>query len=172
MFEYSQFQQNGSASSSIMPPILTNITEPTIVNNMLVNYEVAPQTSVLNVTANCDRSFRGMETSDLNEKFNVYCKVGFLSGRMNDADGKPIILADILGITAYTFQDCLTACSSYTLFANKWSTSQSCQSVTFLTAMAEKFEEHKANCWLKNGTVSVLPGNGGCPSCISAVKAN
>lgn len=55
---------------------------------------------------------------------------------------------DILGVTAYSFRDCLKACSSY----NRNRGSNDCLAVSFSAEMKDIVPDNFGTCFLKTGT--------------------
>jgi len=66
------------------------------------------------------------------------------------------IVADIVGIVAYSAADCMEACAKMNIFANEWGFSTKCAGITFGKQMSSEYSRQGANCFLKNGT-SVNP---------------
>ncbi|KAI0914255.1 hypothetical protein F4823DRAFT_396897 [Ustulina deusta] len=139
----------------------------TTTGGLLVNYKIEPPSKVFNISVDCDTLAGSIQVTQDQEKFLVYCGVDFGHGNRKDKNGNEIILADIIGIIAYSMDDCLEACSRYTYNSQLWGVNSSCGSVTLRVDMANTT---KSNCWLKNSTITHSPGAGSCDVCIGATK--
>lgn len=86
-----------------------------------------------------------------------------------DSDDSSKIVADIVGIFAYSVTDCLYACANVNHFTDYYKQNvaggvmQKCKGVSWNYNMASSNASNHANCWLKNGTSTGYQ----CNSCIS-----
>ena len=62
------------------------------------------------------------------------------------------IVADIVGIVAYTAADCMTGCAVFNKAQDIWGNNTRCAGVTFARKISLTYDDLAANCWLKNGT--------------------
>lgn len=114
----------------------------------------------------------GCQTSRIevqyDERYDLSCGVDMGNG-LKDLDDSSKIVADIVGIFAYSVTDCLYACANVNYFTERYKQDfdggvmQSCKGVTWNYNMAASNESNHANCWLKNGTATGYQ----CNSCIS-----
>jgi hypothetical protein len=109
----------------------------------LGNYTVPAPDTVVSLFLNCSE---GQQSYELNTyKFVTACNVNLI-GNMG-ANG---IIADLLALTMYTWQDCVAACVD---FSRRYSGNQ-CRGVTFLASMQKRYQTTPANCILKNDTLA------------------
>ncbi|KAI0187972.1 hypothetical protein EV127DRAFT_513263 [Xylaria flabelliformis] len=144
----------------------------TTTGGQLINYEAVPSKNVSSLGVDCDSLQKGWQVTSQGEKFSALCNVGFTAGtRRTDGNGNSVTLAEITTLIAYSFSDCLEACSGYTSTSKKpgRSISESCGSVVFKTNLAENYY---ANCLLLNSTVTHKTGGGACDECISATRVD
>ncbi|KAI2643130.1 hypothetical protein GGS21DRAFT_135 [Xylaria nigripes] len=148
-------------SSSNSTPFTTNK------DGLILDYVVEPARNIYNVSVDCASLDNQVYTTSKNENFMVYCDVNFGSGDLVDKDGKSVILADIIAMTAYSLTDCLQACSQFTAHSKKWDVDNECGAVTFAKNMATHAD---GNCWLKNSTIRHTAGAGRNVDAVSATK--
>lgn len=83
----------------------------------------------------------------------------------------------LLGIMAYTIEDCIGACDNYNQ-QQVWSERQYldgtgegmwCYSVTWFPDMSEQYESTGGNCWLKNDTLASLSDARTVDGAVSAI---
>ncbi|KEF54298.1 uncharacterized protein A1O9_09464, partial [Exophiala aquamarina CBS 119918] len=100
------------------------------------------------------------------ERYDLSCGVD-MGNNIKDRDDSTKVVADIVGIFAYSITDCLYACTNVNRFTETWKTgtAQQCKGVTWTYNMAQSNTSNSANCWLKNGTSTGYQ----CNSCISGV---
>ncbi|EXJ92008.1 hypothetical protein A1O3_00558 [Capronia epimyces CBS 606.96] len=98
--------------------------------------------------------------------FSLYCGIDFHSG-VPDLTDSSLVVADFVGLFAYSITDCLYACSNARHFFSQWGQDhmQTCKGVTWNYQMAQSNSSGNANCWLKNGTSQGYQ----CNTCISAM---
>ena len=84
-----------------------------------------------------------------NQQFNVTCGIDF--GNHNPANEGGVV-ADIIGIVAYSAADCMEACANMNGFVPTYGYTVTCAGITFAQEMSTVYNEYGANCWLKNGT--------------------
>lgn len=95
--------------------------------------------------AECDeRGGPNEHTSTSALKFTFYCAF--------DAPSSDRI-EDLVGILAYTFDDCVDACANMNRQTASNDAGRRCESVVFGWQLGREWEQHKANCWLKSGRV-------------------
>ena len=142
---------------SISPQSTTTVTVtetayPTSTPN--ISYAAALPQDVVTVKWDCP-SITSYTTSNLqtNQVFAVTCGVDYYN---NIAAIQGGIVADIVGIVAYSAADCMEACANMNIFASQWGFSTKCAGITFGEQMSIEYSNHGANCFLKNGT-SVNP---------------
>lgn len=130
----------------------TASTSPTSTSN--ISYAAALPQDVVTVKWDCP-SITSYTTSNLqtNQVFAVTCGVDY-SNHIAATQGG--IVADIVGIVAYSAADCMDACASMNFFASQWGFSTKCAGITFGEQMSLEYSKNGANCFLKNGT-SVNP---------------
>lgn len=97
-----------------------------------------------------------------NQNFNVACGVDYYNSIAAEQGG---VVADIIGILAYSAQDCMEACSYLNQVNGQRGLGTSCWGITFNQDMSRSYANLGANCWLKNGT-AVNPIS--CTACLSA----
>jgi hypothetical protein len=94
-------------------------------------------------------------------QFTFSCGYDFGAGG-NAAQGG--VIADIVGLVAYSVLDCIDACSVLNFKSKQWEVATRCNSITFDTVMATTIGTVGGNCWLKNGSVAagvmISPGTG------------
>lgn len=100
------------------------------------------------------------------ERYDLSCGVD-MGNNLKDRDDSSKVVADIVGIFAYSITDCLYACANVNHFTDTWKTgtAQQCKGVSWNYNMAASNTSNSANCWLKNGTTTGYQ----CNSCISGV---
>jgi len=130
----------------------TASTSPTSTSN--TSYAAALPQDVVTVKWDCP-SITSYTTSNLeaNQVFTVTCGVDYYN---NIAAIQGGIVADIVGIVAYSAADCMDACAHMNIFASRWGFSTKCAGITFGDQMSLEYGKNGANCFLKNGT-SVNP---------------
>ncbi|KAI1433361.1 hypothetical protein GGR50DRAFT_509194 [Xylaria sp. CBS 124048] len=143
--------------------------ETTAAGTSLTDYKVAPAQDVISIDVDCSALNNTIQTTPKKDDFHVYCGVDFGSGKRVDGQGRDIILADIVGINAYSLPDCLQACSQYNFESKKWGSPLRCGAVTLAVDMAKKPD---GNCWLKNSTLTHTAGGGASSDSISATMVD
>lgn len=104
------------------------------------------------------------------ESYDLRCGVDIGSGQADDSDDTKVV-ADVVGLFAYSITDCLYACANVNHFTEVWKQDvtggvmQQCRGVTWNYNMASANSSDHANCWLKNGTSNGFQ----CNSCISGI---
>lgn len=140
----------------------------------MVDYQVLAPRVVFNTSDNCSTLSSSQQSTNAGpEKFSIYCgkdlNVG-LDSTQNGGNGNPLIITDLVALIAYTFSDCMMACSQYNDKAATWGREERCQSVNYNTHLSDSVSADAANCWLKNGTVAEIPPQGyDCNSCITGL---
>jgi hypothetical protein len=127
-------------------------SSPTSTSN--ISYAAALPQDVVTVKWDCP-SITSYTTSNLqeNQVFAVTCGVDYYNHIAATQGG---IVADIVGIVAYSAADCMDACATMNIFASRWGFSTKCAGITFGERMSFEYSKNGANCFLKNGT-SVNP---------------
>ncbi|KAI1821976.1 hypothetical protein F4861DRAFT_424021 [Xylaria intraflava] len=165
-----------AVTQSESPSPTTNLLDNTATSSMpiqtttkglYVNYEPQPHSKVSTINVDCKTLNDSVQTTHKGDKFHVYCGVDFGSGKRKNGSGKDIVLADLVGIFAYSVADCLQACSQYNFQAKVRKDSGRCGAITLDIDMANKTD---GNCWLKNSTLTHTPGGGACKECVSATE--
>jgi hypothetical protein len=120
----------------------------------ITGYAAALPQDVVTVEWDCP-SITSYTTSNLatNYVFAVTCGVDYNSHIPATQGG---VVADIVGIIAYSAADCMEACATMNILASEWGFSTKCAGITFGVQMSVGYNGQGANCWLKNGT-SVNP---------------
>jgi hypothetical protein len=155
----------------------TTGTTTTTTATTLTNYTVEPAASVQSLAVDCATLAATNQLSYAGESFKVACGVDLMSGSRQDLYDNTVTLADIVGIIAYDFVDCLQAC---TIFSKKQQargvSGGLCWSVTFSVDLNTTLTKPGGNCWLKNSTVDIDYSTSTCQNCfandvmISAVR--
>lgn len=116
----------------------------------LTNYAAALPADVDTLSWDCP-GVSSYTTSNIspNANFDITCGIDWAQG--HDAVGGGVV-ADIIGIVAYSADDCMEACANFNMFQAKWSNSTICAGVTFSRGLSAGYSSYAANCWLKNGT--------------------
>ena len=127
------------------------------------NFVVASPQDIGTLASDCpDLTTFTTSNLNINEEFDVTCGVDY--GNSGPAVGGGVV-ADIVGIVAYTADDCMEACAELNNFNNKWQYGVKCLGITWSSNLSSAWASLGANCWLKNGT-AVNPQSS--PSDISA----
>jgi hypothetical protein len=84
-----------------------------------------------------------------NQQFKVTCGIDFANHIPANEGG---LVADIIGVVAYSAADCMEACANMNGFVPTWGYTITCAGITFAQEMSLLYSEYGANCWLKNGT--------------------
>lgn len=136
------------AASTLIPcPVPTSLT----------NFSVPAPSTVASVALDCPNLTGQSYISATNHTFTQSCNHDYLNG--TSAAGNVGTIHDIVGIIAYSMNDCMDACSTM----NQLQYGLVCAGVTFNAAMSMMYA-HRANCFLKNATG---PGTE-CTMCASA----
>ena len=93
-------------------------------------------------------------TEDYNESFDVICGVDYGNDGAATQGG---VVADIVGLVAYSPEECMTACVQMNYFQQRWGFGEQCRGITFGNRLSAGWQTWGGNCWLKNGT-AVNPG--------------
>ncbi|KAH7024482.1 uncharacterized protein B0I36DRAFT_366427 [Microdochium trichocladiopsis] len=131
-----------------VPSSCSNTSAPTISNGLLLDYEPPAATEIYNVKVDCAKLNSSLQISQLKDKYVVQCSMDYPGATYSDGDNK-FCLADIAALRAYSFQDCIDACSSTSRTSFSLRMGVKCKSVTFGRTM----KGQNSNCWLKNGTL-------------------
>jgi len=117
------------ASTATMSPATATTT-----GGLLLNYTAAVPTSVSTVALDCPGQDQKTYTTGHNQTFVLSCFRG-LQG------------ADFATIVAYSYADCIEACSSY----NAWTGNKTgCSGIQFTNTMDATYGKYGCNCWMKN----------------------
>ncbi|KAI1755792.1 hypothetical protein F4782DRAFT_487014 [Xylaria castorea] len=168
---------NGSMTPTLTTQSLASSTTclatfQTTAGGQIINYEALPSKNVSTLGVDCDSLQKSWQVTSQGEKFSALCNVGFTAGTgRTDGNGNSVTLSEITTLIAYSFSDCLEACSGYTSTSKKpgRSIAESCGSIVFKTNLAENYY---ANCLLLNSTVTHNTGGGACDECISATRVD
>lgn len=128
-----------SSSCSAATVTATNIFPVTLTN--LRNYVVAAPSTVGNLSVGCQGLESNLQNTFCGDKFNVYCGKDMASSTI-DNNGYEVM--DFVAIMAYSFQDCIEACSNANYLAGS---TKKCQAVTFWLSMAYATQMYDANYW-------------------------
>jgi hypothetical protein len=63
-------------------------------------------------------------------------------------------IKDLVGLVAYTFSDCIDACTIMNENVARNKNGSSCDSLVFGWQMSDAWEAFGSNCWLKSGTAA------------------
>ncbi|KAH7041238.1 uncharacterized protein B0I36DRAFT_312412 [Microdochium trichocladiopsis] len=154
-----------SATATVTRTVTAGSTQPTNSDGLVVDYAPTRPDQVGEVADTCSSVGANVASTSYNDKFSVLCSIDMGSGERKDASGATVYIADIAGIVAYSYRDCMDACASFSDFSKLVNSPSRCRSFTFRTGMAGSYNSFKsANCWLKNGTGA---SGFGCDGCIS-----
>ena len=109
----------------------------------IVDYSVALPQDVNTIKWDCP-SMTSFTTNNLNpnQNFNVACGVDYANSIAAVQGG---VVADIVGILAYSAQDCMEACSYMNQLNGQWGFGTSCWGITFSQDMSQSYAHHGAN---------------------------
>lgn len=143
-------------------------TQATDAAGLALNYAPTTPDRVGGVADTCNKIGNTQQaTSYSSDRYTTVCRADISTGEKKNEKGETVWVSDLAGIVAYTYRDCLDACSSYSDFAQIRGDPSRCRSFTFRTTLAAAYTSFKsANCWLKNGTAAVT-SYFQCPECIS-----
>ena len=103
-------------------------------------------------------------TVQYDDQYDLFCGMDYQNNLPDEAESTKVV-ADFVGIFAYSIEDCLYACSNANHFQGIWKVGlQTCLGVTWNFNMASSNSSDNANCFIKNGTSSGIQ----CNNCISA----
>ncbi|KAH7268535.1 hypothetical protein MRS44_011198 [Fusarium solani] len=107
-----------------------------------------PASQIRNLTWFCEEAEQ-TKTIQLTSgfEFKVYC--GTDGGGANSAEGGGA-LKDLVGIIAYSLEDCLQACTQMNAMDDNQDTGVTCKSVSFRANIAQSYKQYGGNCWLKD----------------------
>ena len=135
-------------STAVSTTATTTVTAPSptaTAFNATSNYLRPPPSTIATVDVNCPAlNSQNIVTSGFNQKFSVYCDVNMANGNMGSNGFR---IYDFVALYAFSFEDCLQACSGANSFF-----AGSCKAVSFRVDMAVIDIKLHSNCWLKNGT--------------------
>lgn len=152
-------RSNSKAASEVAPNTINHTSTVTATrtaaatstaNATFHNYVPAAPSSVSSLALNCPAlNNQGAQTA-YGDRFVVYCGEDFSNGFPADGGG---IIADFINIIAYSFEDCLEACSALNYRSQKYHRNNTtCRAVTFISDLGNYAN---GNCWLKNATLAV-----------------
>ena len=127
----------------------------------LQNYTAPEASSVTSLFVDCPSLNTNPIITPRGDKFDIYCGLNIAGGEPDETN-PDLTIKDFVGLFAYSFEDCLYACSNANYFAGSAS---ACGSVSWRSNMAGGNASFYANCWLKNGT-----GQGGADSLSVSAK--
>ena len=127
------------ASTTVTRTVSTGTSVPT--GSSLQNYTVATPSQVSSLDVDCNNLDNNIQITPRNDQFKAYCGKNMANGNTGN-NGYPIV--DFIGLYAYNFSDCLTACSNANYFAGDVKV---CQAVSFRIDMAYINRDLYANCW-------------------------
>ncbi|SLM35078.1 hypothetical protein LPUS_04116 [Lasallia pustulata] len=133
-----------SQAAPTNPSALTNATQA------LTNLSVPAPSTVVSVALDCPAIDGKSYTSGTGSNFKQRCNQD-LNGGSPALGNNGLIngtISDIIGIVAYSFTDCIEACSTM----NRFGYGPQCHGVSFDLRMEQRYEEQQCNCWLKNAT--------------------
>lgn len=107
-----------------------------------------PASQIRNLTWFCEEAEQ-TKTIQLTSgfEFKVYC--GTDGGGATSAEGGGA-LKDLVGIIAYSLEDCLQACTQMNAMNDNQDTGVTCKSVSFRANIAQSYKQYGGNCWLKD----------------------
>lgn len=152
-----------SATTSITSSTTSGLPEP----SSLVDFS-PPEAYFVGSLSN-----PGCESSRVNtprgDSFDLYCGVD-MNNNIPSLEDSNKIVADFMGLLAYSLEDCIYACMNGNYFRERndqdvvGGNIQECRGITWNSRMAASNSSNYANCWLKNGTSTGYQ----CNTCISA----
>ncbi|KAJ1327354.1 serine/threonine kinase PknH [Microdochium nivale] len=123
---------------------------PTTSDGLLMDYDAPTAAEVYNIKVDCTALTSAAQVNiEFGDKYVVRCSVDYPGGSYTDGGGAKFRLEDIGALRAYSFQDCIDACSATSRTAYLRDMGVECKSVTF----GLKMHGTNSNCWLKNGTL-------------------
>ncbi|RSM06501.1 hypothetical protein CEP52_005697 [Fusarium oligoseptatum] len=127
----------------------TNTTPTPSATTSAAFFTPTPAAEIRNLTWFCEESEQ-TKTIQLTNGFDfkVYC--GTDGGGVGNADGGGT-LKDLVGIIAYSLEDCLQACTQMNAMDDNQDTGVTCKSVSFRANLAQSYKQYGGNCWLKDG---------------------
>ncbi|KAH9885051.1 hypothetical protein F4778DRAFT_520458 [Xylariomycetidae sp. FL2044] len=154
-------------------PYMSTTSPPSSTGTLLVDYAVAPAPAVENLSVDCEALRKRDQIALLQDKFSIYCKQDVQSGLRLDPNNEEVILSDVALIVAYSFEDCILACSVYNAKSSEIPRDEHCRTTLFRTDLNFAMQKYKGNCWLKNATA--VPADNPkdtmvCETCILAVN--
>lgn len=97
-----------------------------------------------------------LDCPDLDNQGQQIVTLGSTSWRFTPTCGTDYKGNDIGGVVVYSFSDCLMACASH----NYWVGQDECKAVHFNADMKSSIEKFYGDCWLKNGTETIIDDRG------------
>lgn len=112
------------------------------------NYAPKLPQDIVNLTQPAECAERGgpnEHTATSGLKYKFYCGM--------DTPGSDTI-KDLVGLVAYTFSDCIDACTKMNEFVSRNKNGTNCDSLVFGWQMSNAWGAFGSNCWLKSGTAA------------------
>ncbi|KXJ97645.1 hypothetical protein Micbo1qcDRAFT_230242 [Microdochium bolleyi] len=142
-------------------------TQATDADGLAIGYAPISPDRVGVLSDTCNKLGGNESATSYDEKFSTLCDADIGNGPKKNEKGETIYLADLVGIVAYSYKDCLNACSSFSSFSQIAGVPTRCKAFTFRTGLAGSWTGFKsANCWLKNSTAYITSYTQ-CKGCIS-----
>lgn len=127
----------------------SSASAPTTSDGLLLDYTAPSAAQISNIKVDCTKLSASVQISQFKEKFVVQCGMDYPGGIYSDSNNSNRFrLEDMGSLRAYSFQDCIDACSSTSRNAYIVDSGARCMSVTFGKVM----KGANSNCWLKNAT--------------------
>ncbi|KEF57239.1 uncharacterized protein A1O9_05156 [Exophiala aquamarina CBS 119918] len=117
-----------------------------------INYVPLSSSQISNLSFSCEDGRVVQNSGKFLGTYTTYCGRNFgthVTANETDLTGKSLLLDDILGIIAYTLEDCLQTCSVTQGLATS---PMPCRSLYYNADIQFAVSEWGANCWIKNGT--------------------
>ena len=122
-------------------------------SSSLIPLYTAPSPSDINlVPLNCPALNNTPYTTYYGDTFTQICGVD-LQSNVSAISGNGAVIANIVGILAYSVEDCITACSKANTYVQRWGGSK-CNSISFGSDLSILYPGNRANCWLKNDSLA------------------
>lgn len=113
------------------------------------DYAPADQNEVSSLRNDCDPNRNTVNS--FGHVFSPSCNFDYYKN-FPAAEGG--VIADIMVMISYSWQDCLDACSGLNNRSSQWEMPTRCRSIVFKTNMRDSTAASLGNCWLKNATLA------------------
>lgn len=141
-------------------------TQPTNSAGLVVDYSPISPDKVGALADSCASLGTTIASTSYSDAYSVLCSKDLGSGAKGTGSNA-VVMVDLMGMVAYSYRDCMDACSSYSDFSKGAGSSSRCRAFTFRKGLAGAYTGFKsANCWLKNAT-SAVSNFADCDECLS-----